>query len=133
MVKAFWKVSGVQRHLVGRLHLPEDFRFPQHHGVQPAQDAAQVLQGIRPQMAVKVGGHVHVPAARSQEVGQDVFLRAFRPVRPVVDFHAVAGGKHHALVHVRQGADAPPLLLEPVGRHGKALPYFHGSGPVIQA
>ena len=125
--------AGIQCHLVGGFHLAEDFRFPQHHGVQPAEHAAQVLQGEGPLVAVEMGGHVHLAAAVSQEVGQDMLPGVFRVVRPVVDFHAVAGGEHHALFHARQFPDAFSRILEPVGRHGEPLPYFHGGGPVIQA
>ena len=46
---------------------------------------------------------------------------------------AALGGKHNALVHTRKGTDALSFLPELMGRHGKPLPYFHGSGPVIQA
>lgn len=52
-----------------------------------------------------------------------------RFVGPIINFHAVAGGKHNALVHSRKGTDALSFLPELMGRHGKPLPYFHGSGP----
>ena len=34
--------SGIQGRLVSRFYLAEDFRFPQHHGIQAAQHAAQM-------------------------------------------------------------------------------------------
>ena len=33
---------GIQGRLVSRFYLAEDFRFPQHHGIQAAQHAAQM-------------------------------------------------------------------------------------------
>ena len=121
-----------ERQIVSLFQLPQDFRFPKHHRIQPARHAEQVRHALRFAQRIQFpGGRVGAAGARRQESLQ--LLKRGRGLkrRRGVDFHPVAGGKDDGLV-------GNALLPQPLDGGGNARlfkrePFAHGDGRRMMA
>ena len=124
---------GFQRGLVGLFDLAEDFRFADHHGIQPADDATEVLGGGGFFFAVKVGGHARVDL---DLLGQSFFDAAKGGLcigGGEVKFRAVAGRDDHAFRSFGQHHQLTGGFAQQRRAYGESLPHFHGGRAVIEA
>ena len=119
--------------LVGELELTEDFGLAQHHRVDAARHAEEVLDALR--VAVRVKGILRCLADAvefTDEAAQRLAKRGVVVGGGGVDFHAVAGGENDSLV-----GNAPLAQLAKrvgdlrVGK-GEALPQFDRRGVMAQ-
>ena len=122
--------SGFVRGLVGLLHLAEDFRLAEQHGVQPADDLAEMPRGIG--LAVEVEG-IHVAV----DFFREAILQPSQSLRHVlggeVELGAIAGGNDHAFRRARRFQQMPRGLTELGVAHGEALAHLDGRRFVIQS
>ena len=84
------------------LHLSENLRLTDHHGIQTGSDPKDVTDRFASFVHVEVGRNVRdrQPVLRGQELRQRRF-RFLRVLRAENQFHAIAGRHDHALVDPR--------------------------------
>jgi hypothetical protein len=116
----------------GVLHLPEDLRLAQHHGVEARRDAEGVERGLVAGRSVEQ--RLQLPprhAAVAPEPAERLGARLARDRGHSVDLDPVAGREDHDLVQEAAagqiGEDLPDLLL----LQGQLLAHRHRRGAVI--
>jgi hypothetical protein len=89
--------AGGMRMLVGALHLPEDLRLAEHHGVEAAGDTKGVQHRLVVVMSVQVGlEFVALDSVESAKPVQHALLTV-AALLPEVDLRPVAGGEDRGL------------------------------------
>ena len=113
--------------------LAEYFRFSEHHGIESADDSAEVAGGVGFLFAVEMGGHAGVHLDFLRQPDFDPLEGGVRAIGGEVEFGAVAGGNDHRFGGFGQQHQFVGGLAEFGAADGEALPDIHGGGAVIEA
>ncbi len=114
---------------VGFLHLSEDLRLADHHGIQAGGDAEDVLDGLKLLVLEDVG--FELAGTEAEEVAHKLLQIAIAVLRARKDFHPVAGGDDHALLDTTDRGELTERLRQTRVGNGESLSHFHRRRLVI--
>src|SRR5271156_529668 len=125
----------IERLIVSRPQLPQNFRFAQKHGIQARSDAKQMAHRVRPSPTIKTALQLVV---RNFMERSEIFFHRFRGgwreiPRHAVKFAAIAGGDDHALFQNSAFLQFIGGLQSLLRSKSNPLAQFHWRGAMIAA
>jgi len=119
--------------LVGRLHLAEDLRFAQHHGIEAAGHAQRVQYRFVVLVPIEVGFEFVAPDAVEAAQPVEHSLLPAGVLFPEVDLGAVAGRENRRLGDLYTAVQRIQRLPELNLVHGEALADLYRRSPVVDS
>ena len=127
------------RDLFGLLHLADDLRFAEHHGVKPGGDSEGVLSGFFLIERIDVRFEfVQLNVLALGQIAQDARAGGFGVFGREIDFRTVAGRQNGGFVHASLTGGRKAFAQVSDGRGNfrvaerNALAHFHRSRRVIE-
>lgn len=130
LAEDFAERAGRMGGVVGRLHLTEDLRFAEDHGIQTARNPEHVTDGVGTGVAVKVRAKCFdrqsLVCGNPREEGFLAGSGGF-----AVEFGAVASGKDRGAMDIGQGDKIAQSVLDPIAGQYQPFPNSERSGIMV--